>query len=88
MKKSRSWNWKNRKLTDKNKNLKVEISGFDAAKKLNIIKEIKALLGLGLKESKDLVEKLPALVKQSIPSEEAEALRDKLVAIGCEIKLT
>jgi len=62
--------------------------GIDPAKKLTIIKEAKTLLGLGLKEAKELIEKLPALVKQSAPTEEAEKLQADLEKLGCQVKLS
>ena len=71
-----------------NKKFKIEIAGFDTAKKLNIIKEIKAMLNLGLKESKELIEKLPALVKKDVPKEETDKLKEKLEALGCQVSIT
>lgn len=62
--------------------------GIDPAKKLTIIKEAKNLLGLGLKEAKELIEKLPALVKSGIPSEDAEKLGADLEKMGCQVKLS
>ena len=67
------------------KNVDIELVGIDAAKKLTIIKEVKALLNLGLKEAKDLVDKGNAVLKTGVPIEEAEAIKEKLVAIGCSI---
>lgn len=66
----------------------MEVTGIDAAKKLVIIKEVKTLLNLGLKEAKDLVEKLPATIKQGISSEEAEEFKKKLESIGCQVKIS
>ncbi|HNW82486.1 MAG TPA: 50S ribosomal protein L7/L12 [bacterium] len=57
------------------------------ATKLNVIKEVRALTGLGLKEAKDLVDNCPSVVKEGIPKAEAEAMRDKLVAAGAEIEI-
>ena len=47
-------------------------------KKIDVIKEVRALTGLGLKEAKDLVEGSPKAVKENLPKEEAEALKKKL----------
>lgn len=69
----------------KTKKYKLEITGFDAAKKLSIIKEVKALLGLGLKEAKDLVEKVPSTVGKDMGFEDMEKMKEKLVAAGCTV---
>lgn len=53
------------------------MASFDAAKKLILIKEIKSFLNLGLKESKDFVEKLPANLKDNVPMKEAEEIKEK-----------
>lgn len=45
-------------------NYDIELSGIDAAAKIKIIKEVRSLFNLGLKEAKDLVEKTPCILKQ------------------------
>ena len=75
------------KFSKKKKIVNIELTGFDAAKKLNIIKEVKSLLGLGLKEAKDLIEKLPTVLKSAVPTEEADTLKSKLEELGCQINL-
>jgi len=45
-------------------------------------------LGLGLKEAKDMVEKLPALVKKDLPEDEMTTLKEKLEAIGCQVQIS
>ena len=60
---------------------------FETASKIKIIKEVRSLLGLGLKEAKDTVEKIPASLKQGIKKEEAEALKEKLEPLGCTINI-
>lgn len=65
----------------------VELSAFDASKKIKIIKEMKTMLGLGLKEAKEFVEKCPNTVKQGLTKEEAEELQKKLAEIGCTITI-
>ena len=57
------------------------------ANKLNVIKEVRALTGLGLKEAKDLVDNAPGTIKESIPKAEAESIKEKLVAAGAEIEI-
>src|SRR3984893_15251657 len=50
----------------------VQLDGFDPAKKINVIKVVRELTGLGLKEAKDLVEGSPKPVKENISKDEAE----------------
>lgn len=57
------------------------------ANKLNVVKEVKNLLGLGLKEAKDLVDGAPSPLKQGIPKEEAENLKATLEKAGAEVEL-
>ena len=54
-------------------------------KKIQVIKEIRAITGLGLKEAKDLVESAPTNVKEGIPKDESEQIKDKLEAVGAII---
>ena len=56
-------------------------------KKLNVIKEVRAITGLGLKEAKDLVDNAPNAVKEGIPKAEAEAIKEKLDAVGAEVTI-
>jgi len=55
--------------------------------KLNVIKVVKAELGLGLKEAKDLVDSAPATVKEKISKAEAEALKSVLEEAGAEVEI-
>ena len=57
-------------------------------KKIQVIKEVRAITGLGLKEAKDLVEGAPKAVKEGVSKEEAEALKTQLEAAGAKVKLT
>jgi large subunit ribosomal protein L7/L12 len=57
------------------------------AQKINVIKEVRALTGLGLKEAKDLVEAGGKAVKESVSKEEAEEVRKKLEAAGAEVEV-
>jgi large subunit ribosomal protein L7/L12 len=57
------------------------------AQKINVIKEVRAITGLGLKEAKDLVEAGGKAVKEGVSKTEAESIRDKLVAAGAEVEL-
>ena len=56
-------------------------------KKIEVIKEVRALTGLGLKEAKDLVEGAPKPVKEGIPKEEAEKVKAQLEKAGAKIEL-
>ncbi len=57
------------------------------ANKINVIKEVRAITGLGLKEAKDLVEGAPKEVKAGIPKTEAEELKKKLEAAGAKVEV-
>jgi len=56
-------------------------------KKIQVIKEVRALTGLGLKEAKDLVDNVPKPVKEGLSKEDAEAARDQLEAVGAVVEL-
>jgi len=56
-------------------------------KKINVIKEVRALTGLGLKEAKDLVESAPKAVKEAVSKAEAEEVKAKLEAAGASVEL-
>ena len=69
---------------------KSEFSIFLASagdKKINVIKEVRAITGLGLKEAKDLVEGAPKEVKTGVPKKEAEEIKAKLEAAGAKVEL-
>jgi large subunit ribosomal protein L7/L12 len=68
----------------------VVLNGFDAAKKINVIKAIREVMQLGLKESKDLVEaaeKEVQKIKESLPKKDAEELKKKLEEAGAKVEL-
>jgi len=56
-------------------------------KKIQVIKEVRALTGLGLKEAKDLVDNVPKPVKEGLSKEDAEAAQKKLEAVGAVVEL-
>ena len=56
-------------------------------KKIEVIKEVRALTGLGLKEAKDLVEAAPKAVKESVNKEEAEKIKVTLEKVGAKVEL-
>ncbi len=55
--------------------------------KINVIKEVRAITGLGLKEAKDLVDGAPKTVKEGVPAKDAEEMKAKLEAAGAKVKL-
>ena len=61
------------------------MSGGD--NKINVIKEVRAITGLGLKEAKDLVEGAPKAVKEGISKKDAEEMKKKLEAAGAKVEL-
>ena len=56
-------------------------------KKLNVIKVVREITGLGLKEAKDLVESAPKAIKEGASKEDAEAIKAKLVEAGAEVEI-
>ena len=69
---------------------KSEFTVFLAAigdKKINVIKEVRAITGLGLKEAKDLVEAAPKEIKAGVAKKEAEEFKKKLEAAGAKVEL-
>lgn len=71
----------------------VEKTEFDVilkaagANKLNVVKEVKNILGLGLKEAKDLVDGAPSSLKQGVAKDEAENIKATLEKAGAEVEL-
>jgi large subunit ribosomal protein L7/L12 len=71
----------------------VEKTEFDVvlssagAAKLKVVKEVKNLLGLGLKDAKDLVDGAPSTIKEGIPKEEAEQIKAALEEAGASVEL-
>ena len=55
--------------------------------KINVIKEVRAITALGLKEAKDLVEGAPKTLKSDVPTAEAEEIKKKLEAVGAKVEL-
>ena len=56
-------------------------------KKINVIKEIRTITGLGLKEAKDLVEGAPKTMKEGVTKEEAEEIKKKVEAAGAKVEI-
>jgi len=55
--------------------------------KINVIKEVRVITNLGLKEAKDLVDKAPSLIKPDVSKDEAEEIKKKLEAAGAKVEL-
>ena len=65
----------------------VSLESFDAAKKIGIIKVVRAATGLGLKEAKDAVEAAPKAIKTGVSKEDAEKLKKELEEAGAVVKI-
>ena len=65
----------------------VILKSADASKKIPVIKEIRVITGLGLKDAKDLVEAGDKPVKEGIPKEEAASIKEKLEAAGATVEI-
>ena len=65
----------------------VTLKEYPAEKKVTVIKVVRELTGLGLKEAKDLVEGAPALVKDSVNKADSEAMRKKLEEAGAKVEI-
>ena len=65
----------------------VMLTAVDAAKKIGVIKVVREITGLGLKEAKDLVEGAPKAVKENVAKAEAEELKKKLTEAGGTVEL-
>ena len=65
----------------------VSLDGFDAAKKINVIKVVREITGLGLKEAKDLVEAKGKPVKENVAKDEAEKVKKQLEDGGAKVEI-
>merc|ERR1712008_289933 len=68
-------------------NVSLRLLGFEPAKKIAVIKEVRALLGEGLKESKELAERAPTTLKKGVPRADAEAMAERFKAAGAQVEL-
>ena len=64
----------------------VQLKDF-GAKKIPVIKEVRAITGLGLKEAKEKVESAPVVIQEGIAKEEAEKTKEQLEALGAEVEI-
>ena len=65
----------------------IKLTGFDAKAKIKVIKEVRALTGLGLKEAKEVVEGAPSVIKKEVKKEEAEEIMKKIIELGGTVEL-
>ncbi|MDR2493817.1 MAG: 50S ribosomal protein L7/L12 [Spirochaetaceae bacterium] len=65
----------------------VILKSFDDSKKIAVIKEVRAVTGLGLKEAKDLVEGAPKPLKENVSKEEAAKIKDQVTAAGGTVEI-
>lgn len=72
---------------DEDKLVTVVLKESDPSKKIPVIKEVRALTGLGLKDAKDLVEAPGSTIKEDVPVDEAKKIKEQLEAAGATIEL-
>jgi large subunit ribosomal protein L7/L12 len=65
----------------------IKLSSFDAASKIKVIKEVRSILNLGLKEAKEMVESAPVTLQKGVKQELADELKTKLEAVGAKIDI-
>jgi large subunit ribosomal protein L7/L12 len=65
----------------------LKLVGFDAKAKIKVIKEVRSIAGLGLKEAKELVEGAPKVVQKDLKQDKAEELKEKLEAVGAQVEI-
>ena len=65
----------------------VRLVGYEAKMKIKVIKEVRAMTGLGLKEAKEMVEGFPRVVMKEIKKDDVEGMKDKLEAVGAQLEI-
>jgi large subunit ribosomal protein L7/L12 len=65
----------------------LKLVGFDAKAKIKVIKEVRAIAGLGLKEAKELVESAPKIIQKDLKQEKADEIKAQLEAVGATVEL-
>ena len=65
----------------------VILTGYEADKKIQVIKVVRAITSLGLKEAKDLVEGVPKPVKEGVSKQEAESIKKQLAEVSGQVKV-
>ena len=72
---------------DADAEVNVVLASVPADKKIAVLKEVRAITGLGLKEAKDLVDGAPKAIKEGVKKEEAEAIKKQLEAAGATVEI-
>ena len=72
---------------DADAEVNVFLASVPADKKIAVLKEVRAITGLGLKEAKDLVDGAPKAIKEGVKKEEAEAIKKQLEAAGATVEI-
>jgi len=72
---------------EEKKLFEVKLVGFDAKAKIKVIKEVRAISGLGLKEAKEMVESAPKVLQKDLKPEKAEELKAQLEAVGAQVEI-
>ena len=72
---------------DADAEVSVILASVPADKKIAVLKEVRAITGLGLKEAKDLVDGAPKAIKEGVKKEEAEAIKKQLEAAGATVEI-
>ena len=72
---------------DEASEVNVILASVPADKKIAVLKEVRAITGLGLKEAKDLVDGAPKAIKEGVKKEEAEAIKKQLEAAGATVEI-
>jgi large subunit ribosomal protein L7/L12 len=75
------------KIEEKKTIFDLKLIAFDAKSKIKVIKEVRAIAGLGLKEAKELVEGAPTIIKKDLKQEEAEEFQKKLQEVGATMEI-
>jgi len=65
----------------------IKLTGFDDKAKIKVIKEVRAMTGLGLKEAKEVVEGVPSVIKKEVKKDEADDVIKKLAELGAQAEL-
>jgi len=65
----------------------VTLTGFEATSKINVIKVVREVTSLGLKEAKDLVESAPKSIKEAVSKDEAAAIKKKFEDVGAKVEV-
>ncbi|KGM43076.1 LSU ribosomal protein L7/L12 (P1/P2) [Olavius algarvensis spirochete endosymbiont] len=72
---------------DEQSEFDVVLTGFGDGKKIGVIKEVRAITGIGLKEAKEMVEANNSVIKGGIAKEEAASIKEKLIAAGATVEV-